>query len=575
MSYQTSSERQITRCAIYTRKSTEHGLDAAVSSLDTQRDVCRSYIKCQAHRKWITVPQHYDDGGYSGGTMERPALQRLIADIEAARVDMIVIYKVDRLTRSLLDFVRLIDVLERHHAGFVSVTQAFDTSDSMGRLVLNVLLTFAQFERELMSDRVRDKKAVMARNGLFTGGLPPFGYLVSKGGHLLVDAERAPLVQSIYKRYIQERSTKAVVDDLHDQGCRTRVYVSKQGLAHGGQPITTAIVRRILTNPIYTGSIVHRGEWIPAQVRPLITKALWDEAQKVRIELTSISDPARDFLLGFLFDQHGRRMGIRVFGPGRTNKLRYYHSSERHWSSAHVVPRLMVNADKLERLAISTLSALLFDRVRLNEAVLSMRLYSREIEKALRQGARAARRIADMDKPHLRSALLALISRAEVSQRKLSLYVSCPELVRFLEWDGTGHFQRKAPANSTGEPVYLLSSSAILVSPKSLLTLSIKPRVRSDGTPKPWLVSVLKQALELHSLVLENREKTIGELAKIKRMGPAHFARVLRASYLAPDIQASIMDGTQPDTLTQYDMLNSALPLDWEQQRQFLGFSAL
>lgn len=187
MTYKDPIDRRLTRCAIYTRKSTEHRLDLAVNSLETQRDVCQAYIKCQAHRNWVEVAHHYDDGGYSGGTLVRPALGRLLRDIEPGRVDLVVIYKIDRLTRSLLDFVRLVDVMDKYGVSFVSVTQAFDTSDSMGRLVLNVLLTFAQFERELMSDRVRDKKAAMRKKGLFAGGMPPFGYLVETGGKLVVE----------------------------------------------------------------------------------------------------------------------------------------------------------------------------------------------------------------------------------------------------------------------------------------------------------------------------------------------------------------------------------------------------
>jgi hypothetical protein len=321
--------------------------------------------------------------------------------------------------------------------------------------------------------------------------------------------------------------------------------------------------------------VVHRGEWIEAQVQPLITREAWDLAQKVRIERTPISNPSRDFLLGFLFDEHGRRMRIQRDGPGRTNSRRYYRSLEREWSSANCIPRLMVNADNVERLARSTLTALLFDRIRLNEAILSMGLYSVEIERLLRQGPRAARLVADMDGPHLRRLLIALIPRAEVSSKKLRLYISCPELARLLSWNGVGYFLKSdGISDDGGDPVYEVAASAVLVPSKNTLSLSIKPRKSSHTAPKPWLVSLLRQAAELHFFMLENRDKSIPELAKAKKMGPAHFARVLRANYLAPDIQAAIMDGTQPANLTQYDILNSALPLDWEQQRQFLGFSA-
>jgi len=183
------------RCAIYTRKSTSAGLDLQINSLETQREVCSAYLMCQSHRNWVELPQRYDDGGFSGGSLERPALKRLIGDIEAGRIDMVIVYKIDRLSRSLSDFIRLIDTLDKYGASFVSVTQTFDTSDSMGRLVLNILLTFAQFERELASDRTRDKKAALMRRGLYVGGTPPFGFTLSKGGRLLADPERAPLVE--------------------------------------------------------------------------------------------------------------------------------------------------------------------------------------------------------------------------------------------------------------------------------------------------------------------------------------------------------------------------------------------
>ena len=189
-------DSRLLRCAIYTRKSTQHGLEKPLNSLETQRDVCESYIRSQAHRNWVQVPCRYDDGGFSGGSLARPALQRLIDDIEAGRIDIVVIYKVDRLSRSLTDFVRVMDVFDKFGASFVSVTQTFDTSDSMGRLVLNILLTFAQFERELASERIRDRVALRRSKGLYPGGMPPIGYLVKKGGKLVPDPERAAEVRN-------------------------------------------------------------------------------------------------------------------------------------------------------------------------------------------------------------------------------------------------------------------------------------------------------------------------------------------------------------------------------------------
>jgi DNA invertase Pin-like site-specific DNA recombinase len=561
------------KCAIYTRKSTDRGLDVPLNSLENQREICRSYITSQAHRNWIESPTEYSDGGYSGGTLERPALKRLMEDVQAGRVDIVVIYKIDRLTRSLLDFVRLVDVLEENGASFVSVTQAFDTSDSMGRLILNVLLTFAQFERELMSDRVRDKKAAMRRRGLFVGGLPPFGYLIGRSGKLVMDPERAAVVREIFQRYPQTSSVRELVDDFRKRGFVTRRWTSKSGRRHGGQPITTAVLSQILRNPIYTGNIVHRGEWMKAQIEPIITRDEWDAAQAERLRRTCVRNPERDFLVGILHDEHGRRMRILVDGPGRTNPTRYYRSEASGWSRGTEVRRVLVNADRAERLARSALTAMLFDRKILAEAVLSLGCYSAETGALLKKGVRAARRVADMDGATLRQLMLALVARAEVTPSELKLYVSCFNLLQLLAWNGVGIFRKSSIVpRSGGDRVYLLRAPALLICGKRTFALPLRACRHATGTPKPWLVSLVKQAAELREFALANRSMSVSELAKARRMSPSLFARLLRVNYLAPDIQAAIIDGTQPDDLTQHDILYGALPLDWGQQRQLFGF---
>jgi site-specific DNA recombinase len=565
-------ERRITRCAIYTRKSTDYGLEQAVNSLDTQRDVCRAYIKCQAHRNWTELPYQYDDGGYSGGTLVRPALGRLIGDIEAGRIDIVVIYKIDRLTRSLLDFVRLMDVMERYGASFVSVTQSFDTSDSMGRLVLNVLLTFAQFERELMSDRVRDKKAAMRKKGLFAGGMPPFGYLVEKGGRLVVDQARAPIVAELFERYPQVGGVETLVTDLRKRGCVTRRWVTKAGKWRGGQPITAAVVRQILSNPLYAGYLIHRGEWIQAQVEPLVSREQWDFVQATRLKRRITRDPDRDFLIGILHDQIGRRMGVCSSAPGYGHKPRYYKAEDRSLSVARE-PAVFVDAVNIERLAKSALQAFFVDRVQLKDAVLSLGLYSDQIAGLLKKGRIAARRIGLMEGPHLRRVFLALVPRAEVTKSELRLYVSCHELSRFLAWDGTGLFTKSPVKPEQGDDrVHLVVAPAHVVCGKRTYAVPIQPCANSGTHAKPWLVDLLKQAAELREFVLANRTRSMSDLAKAKRMGPAQLARFVRLNYLAPDIQTAIIDGTQPDGITQWELLNGPMPLDWEQQRQLLGF---
>jgi site-specific DNA recombinase len=567
-----TSSAHFKRCAIYTRKSTDAGLDREVNSLVAQREVCQAYIRSQAHRNWTELPRQYDDGGYSGGTLERPAMKRLLADIESGRIDIVVIYKIDRLSRSLTDFVRLMDVLQKYDVSFVSVTQTFDTSDSMGRLVLNILLTFSQFERELASERVRDKKAALKRRGLFTGGTPPFGYILAKGGRLIVDEERAPIVREIFERF-PEVSGAQLVRELRERGCLTRRYKSKAGIEHGGHQIYLNRVLSILRNPIYTGHFVHRGDWIKAQLEPIVSREQWDVVQEIRqTRFVQKRDPIQNFLLDILHDEQGRRMRVQR-GTGRSNGYRCYKSEHSSWARGGVCRRVMVNADRVEELAISALKGLLADRVRVKEAILSLGLYSDETRRLLRKGALACRRIAAMGRPELRSLFLAVVARAEACPTGLTMHLSCFELGRFLGWDGIGIFQKSFLRPSrAADRVHELRAPATLICGHPYFALPIEPCPASRGEPNRALVDLIKTAGEFRDFVLANRSRDMVDLAHDKGMGASHFARLLRLNYLAPDIQAAIVDGTQPASLTRWKILHGPMPLDWEQQRQLMGF---
>jgi len=560
------------RCAIYTRKSTSAGLDLQINSLETQREVCSAYLMCQSHRNWVELPQRYDDGGFSGGSLERPALKRLIGDIEAGRIDMVIVYKIDRLSRSLSDFIRLIDTLDKYGASFVSVTQTFDTSDSMGRLVLNILLTFAQFERELASDRTRDKKAALMRRGLYVGGTPPFGFTLSKGGRLLADPERAPLVREMFDRFPTTPANQ-LAREFRERGCTTRKFTTKSGRERGGWPIYTSRILNMLRNPIYAGYIVHRGEWIRAEIEPLTSREQWDLVQQVRqTRFPARRDPVRNFLLGILHDEQGRRMRIHG-GTGRSRAERCYKSEYASWSRDGITRRVMVGADRTEQLAVSALGAFLVDRVELKDAVLSLGLYSEEIGRLLRMGHRAAKRLRRMDQPALRALLSALVPRAEVNTAELRLYVSCHELTRFLGWDGVGLFEKSSVKPSrSADKVHVIHAPAFLICGHPRFALPVDPCPSQGAAPKPWLVDLLNKAAELRAFMLSNRSQTLSQLAREKRIGPSTFARMLRINYLAPDIQAAIVDGTQPDHLTCWHLLKGAMPLDWEQQRRLFGF---
>ncbi len=271
------------RCAIYTRKSSEEGLEQEFNSLDAQRESAEAFITSQKAEGWVRLSDRYDDGGYTGGNMERPALKRLMTEIDAGKIDCVVVYKVDRLSRSLLDFARMMEAFDKHNVSFVSVTQQFNTATSMGRLVLNVLLSFAQFEREIIGERIRDKKAAQARKGKWTGGVPVLGYDVDRSGpspHLVVNAKEATHVREIFRMYLQEASLLPVVKELARRGWVNKRRITKKGKHVGGRPFDKPTLHDLLTNPIYTGKKHYRDELHAGEHEAIIEQALYDRVQQ-------------------------------------------------------------------------------------------------------------------------------------------------------------------------------------------------------------------------------------------------------------------------------------------------------
>jgi DNA invertase Pin-like site-specific DNA recombinase len=308
------------RCAVYTRKSSEEGLDMEFNSLDAQRESCEAYVASQKPEGWVLVPDRYDDGGFSGGTLERPALQRLLADIEAGRVDVIVVYKIDRLSRSLMDFSKLVEVFDRKGVTFVSVTQSFNTTTSMGRLTLNILLSFAQFEREVIGERIRDKVAASRKKGIWMGGWAPLGYDV-KERKLVVNETEAAAVRRIFERFAKCRSALAVVRELAADG-----FVNKYG-----QKLDKGRIYKLLHNRVYVGDAVHKGTAYPGEHQAIIAKTLWDKVQaalaespRVRAGRTRAQTPA--LLKGLIFGPDGRAMSPTHTRRG--DKLYRYYVSQ-------------------------------------------------------------------------------------------------------------------------------------------------------------------------------------------------------------------------------------------------------
>ena len=317
------------RCAIYTRVSTDHGLEQDFNSLDAQHDAAQAYIRSQAHAGWTLIRSRYDDGGYSGGSTERPALQRLLADVRAREVDVIVVYKVDRLTRSLADFAKLVELFDEHAVSFVSVTQQFNTTTSMGRLTLNVLLSFAQFEREVTSERIRDKIAASKRKGLWVGGMAPLGY-ETKDRRIVVVEEEAERVRTIFRSYLTLGSLNLVMADLRHRGIVTKLRTLKTGRSVGGIPFTRGPLAYLLRNRFYIGEVVFRGEVFPGEQPALLDRDLFDAVQAKlngqRNNHKAARAKSESPLIGRIYDDRGNRMS-----PSHARKqgirYRYYVSS--------------------------------------------------------------------------------------------------------------------------------------------------------------------------------------------------------------------------------------------------------
>jgi site-specific DNA recombinase len=348
------------RCAIYTRKSTEEGLEQEFNSLDAQRESAEAYVASQQHEGWTCLKDRYDDGGFTGGNMERPALRRLLADIEAGKVDCVVVYKVDRLSRSLLDFARLVEIFEKHHVSFVSVTQQFNTATSMGRLVLNVLLSFAQFEREIIGERIRDKIAATRRKGKWSGGYPILGYDVDRSNgspRLVINARESARVRDIFQVYLSLGSLLPVVDELARRGWRNKAWSTKKGGAKGGRPFDKGTLYALLTNPLYIGKIKHKADLFQGQHEPIVDGELFQKVQATlqrnsRSGGVVVRNRHGALLKGLLFCKGCSRAMTHSFTCKGERRYRYYTCTRALKNGRKACPSGSLPASEIERVIV-------------------------------------------------------------------------------------------------------------------------------------------------------------------------------------------------------------------------------
>lgn len=564
------------RCAIYTRKSTNQRLEHDVNSLVTQREISSAYITSQQYKGWVELPNRYDDGGHSGSGMDRPALSQLMQDIEAGDIDVVVVYKIDRLTRSLADFVRMIEIFDRRNIALVSISQAFDTSDSMGRMILNVLLTFSQFERELIAERVRDSIRTRKRHGKMHGGLPPFGYIATPDG-LKIDEPEAEIVRFIFDEFLKTRRYTKVMTAVRERGLCSSVKYSPRGKPRGGTPISPSTVYSIVQNPMYVGEIRGHDTTYLGEHEPLISRETWNEAQVICQQRKKRKPKNRDtdhFLAGLLWDDLGRHMRLDLkWHWGKFYKT--YVSSNAIWSQKLFLRQYRASADQLDEVVLAAVAAFLCDHIKLRKALKGLGLFGKNLETLAAKGPVASDRLMATPRPHLHELFKAIAHRVELGEDQVLIEFRMLEVRRYLEWKSVMSFRGRPSNWSCSDARYEHVVAVRAVTAKRWPSLHINPREAScKGKPDKKLVDLVRSARKAQQLVEENRELDLEELAKMHGCRSAQFARLIHLNYLAPDIITAVFAGTQPPELNRKVLLNSNVPTDWAVQRKLYGFPA-
>lgn len=555
------TDAKVNRCAVYTRKSTEEGLDQAFNSLDAQREACVAYISSQKHEGWKVTPTPYDDGGYSGGNIERPGMQRLLADVDAGLIDVVVVYKIDRLTRSLADFAKIVERFENRAVSFVSVTQSFNTTTSMGRLTLNVLLSFAQFEREVTAERIRDKFAASKAKGIFMGGCPPLGY-EARDRKLIANESEVETVRLIFDRYLALGSIGKLAAELNARGITSKSWISTKGRKMGGYKWTVGALRHLLRNRVYVGVTVHKGKAYAGEHAAILPQKTFDAVQAAldsnrieRAEKTARESPG--MLVGLIFDERGNAMTPQESRKPSGLRHTYYvsHAYLQHRKSdAGTYPRVPARA--IEGLVVDRLRRLIGD------GAIDIAL-SDKSTKGLRQTFRkyVSRIVVSKTLVAITFPLKSANASAELPERTIDA------------------FERELKPN---EKLDRTSKAVTLSITMNLKTYGGEKRV--EGWDKVrWnshaprlnakLIQALGHAHRWRAAVEHNEVASLDELAERDDIDRKQLRQTLRLAFLAPDIQRAILNGQQPDNLSLTALLDSDLPVSWTEQRQRLGLA--
>lgn len=538
------------KCAIYTRKSTEEGLEQDFNSLDAQREACEAYIKSQQHKGWILVEKQYNDVGFSGGNLERPALKELFKDIENNKIDIVVVYKVDRLTRSLLDFAKIVELFDSHEASFVSVTQNFNTTTSMGRLTLNILLSFAQFEREVTGERIRDKIAASKKKGMWMGGRVPIGYII-QNKKLIVDKINAQKVIAIFKKYLELKS----VPKLKEYLLKNNIKSDSDSFFEKGQ------LYHILKNNIYTGKIVHKGNIYDGEHTGIIEEKIFNEVQKLLLENATEcknNKSSNSILAGKIFDDKGNRMSPS-HSKTRNKKYRYYVSqaiTKFNKEKAGSISKLP--AEEIEKFIIEEIKAYLSDTAKIQSYISGLSLEQQnQIIKILKE------KIIFYDK-----VVPKILLKVTISEKWIEVILSHNKIKEFLYTLINKDFSKNE--NNDSNITIKRNIQITTGNTKGCKVLIIRKDVKADHFINETLIKVIVRSFYWHKLIITGQAKNSKDIQKFEKLkNDSYIKQVLNLRFLSSKIIESILNGNQPKNLT-ITKLFKIKTLNWQEQEQIL-----
>lgn len=548
-------KRQI-RCAVYTRKSTEEGLEQDFNSLDAQREACEAYIKSQQHEGWVLIDKYYDDGGFSGGTLERPGVKELFKDIEAGEVDIVVVYKVDRLTRSLMDFAKIVDLFDSHNASFVSITQHFNTTTSMGRLTLNILLSFAQFEREVTGERIRDKIAASKKKGMWMGGRVPLGYEIADK-KLVIEKDFSSVIKIIFERYLELKSVHKLKTYLDESNIRSK----------SGKVFSKGNLYKILSNKIYIGLITHKNNTYNGEHKQIIDFETFEKVQKLLLENRvdkncGLKSSSNSLLAGKIYDDKNNRMSPSHSNT-RKRKYRYYVSlavtklKKGQEGSVSKIP-----AGEIEKFVVEEIKNFLLNTKKVQKLIKDLNVINQnDIINTIAE-------ITDFSNPKL---IRAILEKVVISKEWIEITLSQSQLIetfKNLAHDLEPPIETKEPCEDT-----ITIKKDVRISTTSQIgcnTLIIPTGSNIVPMPNQHLIKVIVKSRYWNELLLSGEAKTSNDIQKLEGLNDnSYLKQVLNLRFLAPEITEAILNGTQPRDLTMAKLF-SLKTIDWQEQKKIL-----